>query len=448
MRSCCSCWPRLPWRRPRRPPRLPAARISFMVFGDPAEKAAYERLVADFTRHHPDIQVSLIHIPEPGRLPQAAGRRLRRPARPPTSCCSTTAATAPSPPRACSSRSGPTSSAAASSSEADFYPQALEPFRWQGTLMCIPQNLSSLVVYYNRELFDRAGRAYAHRRLDLGRLPARRAGAHADTKGDRADRPVRARHRGLDLPPGAVRLAERRRARRRPAAPDAADARRAAQRAKPCSGSSTCRSSTTWCPTAVEEKAESSEQPLPERPPRHVPQQPARRADLPEITTLRLGRGAAAAGAASAPASCTPTPTACRRPAANKAAAWTFIEFANSAEGQTDHRGVRAHGALAEARSPSRRPFSIPAPSRRTAGCSSTESRSSAAVPVTEGWVDVEDLAGEELARGVLRPGRHRRGDRHHHPAGRPLLQGRGPTPVAGARAQVGASGARRRPYT
>lgn len=44
----------------------PAERISFMVFGDIAEKAAYEQLVADFTRHHPRIQVSLIHIPSQG----------------------------------------------------------------------------------------------------------------------------------------------------------------------------------------------------------------------------------------------------------------------------------------------------------------------------------------------------------------------------------------------
>jgi multiple sugar transport system substrate-binding protein len=36
-----------------------------------------------------------------------------------------------------------------------FYPQALEAFRWQGVLTCLPQNVSSLVVYYNRDLFRR-----------------------------------------------------------------------------------------------------------------------------------------------------------------------------------------------------------------------------------------------------------------------------------------------------
>jgi multiple sugar transport system substrate-binding protein len=39
----------------------------------------------------------------------------------------------------------------------DFFPQALEAFRWDGVLTCLPQNVSSLVVYYNRNLFRRFG---------------------------------------------------------------------------------------------------------------------------------------------------------------------------------------------------------------------------------------------------------------------------------------------------
>lgn len=42
----------------------------------------------------------------------------------------------------------------------DFYEKAVEPYYWQGTLFCIPQNLSSLVVYYNQDLFDQAGVPY------------------------------------------------------------------------------------------------------------------------------------------------------------------------------------------------------------------------------------------------------------------------------------------------
>ncbi len=37
----------------------------------------------------------------------------------------------------------------------DFYPQAMEAFHWDGVLTCLPQNVSSLVVYYNRDLFRR-----------------------------------------------------------------------------------------------------------------------------------------------------------------------------------------------------------------------------------------------------------------------------------------------------
>jgi multiple sugar transport system substrate-binding protein len=39
----------------------------------------------------------------------------------------------------------------------DFYDEALDAFRFGGTLTCLPQNVSSLVVYYNRDLFRAAG---------------------------------------------------------------------------------------------------------------------------------------------------------------------------------------------------------------------------------------------------------------------------------------------------
>ena len=40
--------------------------------------------------------------------------------------------------------------------ESDFYAEAIEPFMWDGQLLCVPQNLSSLVVYYNVDLFKAA----------------------------------------------------------------------------------------------------------------------------------------------------------------------------------------------------------------------------------------------------------------------------------------------------
>lgn len=42
-------------------------------------------------------------------------------------------------------------------SKDDYYEAPMEAFTFGGRLQCMPQNISSLVVYYNRELFRRAG---------------------------------------------------------------------------------------------------------------------------------------------------------------------------------------------------------------------------------------------------------------------------------------------------
>ena len=42
-------------------------------------------------------------------------------------------------------------------SAGDFFASALAPFRWEGRQICLPQNVSSLVVYYNADRFADAG---------------------------------------------------------------------------------------------------------------------------------------------------------------------------------------------------------------------------------------------------------------------------------------------------
>jgi len=127
-----------------------------MVFGDPAEHAAYQSLVAAFETEHPAVDIELIHIPGQNDYRQrlaadfAAGTpadvvliNYRRYAE-------LAAAGALRP-------LGPYLDASTVISPGDFFPEALEPFRWDGVVTCIPQNLSSLVVYYNQSLFDAAG---------------------------------------------------------------------------------------------------------------------------------------------------------------------------------------------------------------------------------------------------------------------------------------------------
>ena len=58
--------------------------------------------------------------------------------------------------------------------ESDLFEQATEAFRYNGTLMCIPQNVSSLVVYYNRTLFEQARRAAAGSQTGNGRTSSPR----------------------------------------------------------------------------------------------------------------------------------------------------------------------------------------------------------------------------------------------------------------------------------
>ena len=60
------------------------------------------------------------------------------------------------------------------------YDLALDAFRDdKGDLICLPQNVSSLVVYYNRDLFEAAGVPLPKAGLDVGRHDGRGGGACA-----------------------------------------------------------------------------------------------------------------------------------------------------------------------------------------------------------------------------------------------------------------------------
>lgn len=135
------------------------ANISFMVFGDPAELAAYQILVNAFTQSHTDIQVDLVQIPGQAdyRKRLAADLIAGTPADVVLINYRRYAAFAN---LGALEPLGKYLEKSKLMKEADFYPEAIKPFYWNGELMCIPQNISSLVVYYNKELFDQAGIAY------------------------------------------------------------------------------------------------------------------------------------------------------------------------------------------------------------------------------------------------------------------------------------------------
>ena len=130
-----------------------------MVFGDPAEREAYETLVAAFEEQNPDVDVAITHIPSgseyrtrltaefaAGDPPDVSLMNYRRYAAFAAADLLETTDTL--------------SRKSELINEEDFYPITLAGFRWGDDLLCIPQNISSLVVYYNQDLFDAAGVPY------------------------------------------------------------------------------------------------------------------------------------------------------------------------------------------------------------------------------------------------------------------------------------------------
>jgi multiple sugar transport system substrate-binding protein len=130
--------------------------VSFMIFGDPAEKAAYEELVTSFKAKRSDIEVKITHIPGQSdyRKRLAADFAAGIPADVTLINYRRYAGFAA---KDVLEPLGPYLDKSTVIKTEDFYAEAMNPYDWKGTLMCLPQNLSSLVVYYNKTLFDAAG---------------------------------------------------------------------------------------------------------------------------------------------------------------------------------------------------------------------------------------------------------------------------------------------------
>ena len=138
------------------PERLELLTFSFMVSGDLAELQAYQELVSTFEDKNSGISIELIHIPGQSeyRTRLAADFAAGSPA---DVVLINYRRIGPYAAKSALEPLGPYLEKSRIISQEDFYPQAIESFTWQGQVLCIPQNLSSLVVYYNKKLFDQAG---------------------------------------------------------------------------------------------------------------------------------------------------------------------------------------------------------------------------------------------------------------------------------------------------
>lgn len=369
--------------------------VSFMVFGDPAEYAAYETLVSAFAAGHPEVAIELIHIPSQSdyrkRLAAdlAAGTpadvvliNYRRYAQ-----FAVQGALEPLAPYLAKSER---------ISEEDFYPQSIAPFTYNGQLMCIPQNLSSLVVYYNQALFDKAGLAYPADDWTWADFQATAIALTVDENGDGLNEQF-----GLGMEPSLIRLTpfiwqaggaivDN------PDQPtyltlESPEALRAAQFFVDLSVIYHV------VPNQEEEAAEESES-------RFINGTMAMflnsRRGVPtyrEITAFEwdvapLPQDVQRASILHADAYCLPSASQ------HKDAAWSFIEYANSPAGQTIIAGTgrTVPSLVAVAESPA---FLDPAQAPANSQVFLSELPYIRALPIVPNWADIEEIAGEELAR-------------------------------------------------
>jgi len=371
--------------------------VSFMVFGDPAELAAYQSLAAAFEEAHPEIELELIHIPSASDyrarlgVDFAAGDpadvvliNYRRYA-----------------PFAAMGALEPLASYLRASdiiSESDFFSVATDPFKWRGQLMCIPQNISSLVVYYNRALFDAAGLPYPTDAWTWDEFLATAQALTLDTDGDGATDQY-----GLGTEASIFRLA--------PfvwgAGGELVVLESGLRPIRLALDSRAAREGVEWfvelqtehgvAPDALAETAESSESRflngrtamfLNSR--RGTPT--ARAVEGLDWDVAALPTGVEPAGILHTDAYCMAAATE------DKDAAWTFIEFANSPTGQAIvAQSGRTVPSLIEVASSEAFLDPSVAPANSAVWLDTVDTLGT--VPVMAAWVDIEELTGDELER-------------------------------------------------
>lgn len=376
----------------------PAAsgKLSFMVFGDPAELDAYQKLVNSFEIKYPDVQVELIQIPGQSDYRKRLSADI--------------AAGNPADVVLINYRryAGFANSGALEPlggylekseiiKEADFYPESIGPYKWNGELMCIPQNISSLVVYYNKDLFDQAGVAYPTQGWTWSDFLS---SAQALTKD--LDNDGNTDQFGAGIEASLIRLA--------PFVWQAGgeivddevnpsaltlDTKEAVEAAEFFFGLQTTLHAV---PDAEQEASEDSESRFINgtlamffNSRRGVPTY--RESATFDWDVIALPQNKSQATILHSDAYCLPSASR------NKDAAWTFIEYANSVEGQTivAETGRTVPSLISVANSPA---FLDPAAKPANSKVFLDVIPFIQALPIHPNWAEIEDTASEELARG------------------------------------------------
>ncbi len=136
--------------------------LRFVLFGDPTETAGYEDLVTAFERANPDVDVTLSPVAEQDDLLAKLTTQFAS-GRPPDVFLINYRNYGQFASRGVLAPVQLYLDKSEAIAENDFAAAALEAFRFDGSeLTCLPQNVSSLVTYYNVDLFEQAGVPLPH----------------------------------------------------------------------------------------------------------------------------------------------------------------------------------------------------------------------------------------------------------------------------------------------
>jgi len=130
-----------------------------MISGSQEEYKAYEALVKAFQADTPGYTVDLRYMPDDAEYRRRLAADLSAGTQPDLVLLNYRRV-APYADAGAFEPIGPYLEKSTTLKASDFYDTAMAAFVYQGQQWCLPQNVSSLVVYYNKSLFDAAGLAY------------------------------------------------------------------------------------------------------------------------------------------------------------------------------------------------------------------------------------------------------------------------------------------------
>ncbi|MET0938180.1 MAG: sugar ABC transporter substrate-binding protein [Gaiellaceae bacterium] len=130
--------------------------VRLLVFGDPAELEAYRTMIRAFEKTAPDVDVQLVEASDRDDLIARLSTSIAGGSPPDLFLMNYRFYGQFAARGALEPLEGYLEDSDVISLD-DFFPQAVDTFRWESRVTCLPQNISSLVVYYNRDLFERFG---------------------------------------------------------------------------------------------------------------------------------------------------------------------------------------------------------------------------------------------------------------------------------------------------